>query len=116
MGETGCISARIKRSVCRPWIVHVLPFPIKCISSYSPSSRRRNTILKVFSSSLICWASMGVRRLHVAISPLRSYSPLGHVSWNCMRGLKLMLRAPMLRGVPGILLESPLANLANERK
>lgn len=54
--------------------------------------------------------------MHVAISPLRSYSPLGHVSWNCMRGLKLMLRAAMLRGVPGILLESPLANLANERK
>lgn len=50
---------------------------------------------------------MGVRRLHVAISPLRSYSPLGHVSWNWIRGLNVAFRLPPC-GVVGTLFESPL--------
>lgn len=52
----------------------------------------RRTILKLLSSSLICCASMGVRRLHVAISERRSYSWLGHVSWKTIRGLNVALR------------------------
>lgn len=40
----------------------------------------KRTILKLLSSSLICCARRGVNRLHVAISPRRSYSPLVQVS------------------------------------
>jgi hypothetical protein len=50
---------------------------------------------------------MGVKRLQVAISPLRSYSPLGQVSWNWIRGLNVALRLDPC-GVVGTLFESPL--------
>lgn len=75
--------------------------------SHDTSRRSQRTILKLLSSSLICCASMGVRRLHVAISERRSYSWLGHVSWNTIRGLKVALRllCPPC-GVPGALLVS----------
>lgn len=38
------------------------------------------------------------------------------MSWNCMRGLKLILRAARLRGVPGKLFESLLVKFAKDRK
>lgn len=63
------------------------------------------TILNVFNSSLICWANKGVRRLHVAISPRLSYSPLGQVSWKVMRGLKLTLNFEPELGDAGALWE-----------
>lgn len=67
-----------------------------------PTVCRLLTILKLFSSSLICCASIGVKRLHVAISPRRSYSWLGHVSKNTIRGLKVALRFTVPCGVPGL--------------
>ena len=101
--------SEFRKSACELWILCGLPFPaIALATDMGVWVVNLLTILKVFSSSLICWASMGVRRLQVAISPRRSYSPLGQVSWKMMRGLKLMFRL-MLRGVPGTLLESPLA-------
>lgn len=66
--------------------------------------KRILTILKVLSSSLICCASMGVNRLQVAISPRRSYSWLGQVSWKTMRGENVALR--LADGVLGALLLS----------
>ena len=59
---------------------------------------------------------MGVKRLQVAMSPLRSYSKHPQVSWSWMVGLKVILRAARLRGVPGMLLEPPLAYLVKDRK
>ena len=38
------------------------------------------------------------------------------MSWNCMRGLKLILRADRLCGVPGKLFESLLVKFARDRK
>lgn len=66
-------------------------------------SRSLLTILNVLISSFICWASRGVSRLQVAISPRLSYSPLGQVSWNWIRGLKTMF---FVCGVIGVLLDS----------
>lgn len=66
--------------------------PCVSTSSHDTGRRLQLTILKLLSSSLICCASMGVRRLHVAISERRSYSWLGHVSWKTIRGLNVALR------------------------
>lgn len=54
------------------------------VRSYSinTDSSPRRTISNSLSSSLVCWARRGVKRLHVAISPRRSYSLLFHVSMN----------------------------------
>lgn len=71
-----------------------------------PSRSSAPTILNVFSSSLICCASIGVRRLHVAISERRSYSWPVHVSWNTILGLNVAFRLPCPEGVPGALFES----------
>ena len=38
------------------------------------------------------------------------------MSWNCIRGLKLMFRDARLRGVPGKLFESLLEKFAKDRK
>ena len=73
------------------------------------------TILKLFSSSLICWARRGVNRLHVAMSPRRSYSPLGHVSWNWIRGLNTRLFGITACGVIGALFDSEVWNRPSER-
>ena len=48
---------------------------------------------------------MGVNRLQVATSPRLSYSPLGHVSWKVMRGLKLTLYFAAELGDVGALCE-----------
>lgn len=72
------------------------------VKSLRAGRSRELTILKVFSSSLICCASMGVKRLHVAISPRRSYSVLDQASWNWMRGLNEIDRTLPL-GVLGML-------------
>lgn len=93
-----------------------LPSPAAMLTFANQGTVRRAparlTILKLFSSSLICWARRGVSRLQVAMSPRRSYSPLGQVSWNWMRGLKTRLL-----GAAGVM-EAPLEsrNLPSGRK
>lgn len=85
---------------------HLLQSRVSTLSHVT-ARRLQRTILKLLSSSLICCASMGVRRLHVAISERRSYSWLGHVSWKTIRGLNVAFRllCPPC-GVPGALLVS----------
>ena len=97
---------RIRGSGYKSSRSHELPSPTAMLAfakeetvSWAPAQL---TILKLFSSSLICWARRGVSRLQVAMSPRRSYSPLGHVSWNWMRGLKTRLL-----GAVGVM-EAPL--------
>lgn len=78
--------ARLKRSACISLSFRELPFPALASQHRGrpgpPCSglQATLTILNVLSSSLICCASIGVSRLHVATSPRRSYSWLGHVS------------------------------------
>lgn len=75
----------IRKSGCRSSSSHELPSPT-CSRLVDQSHfihqglEDSRTILNEFSSSLICCASMGVSRLHVAVSPRRSYSWLGQVS------------------------------------
>jgi hypothetical protein len=111
VGFVGCVNNHnrsfIRRSVYIFWSFHVLPFPVHQVSNiFKIMAITRHTILKVLSSSLICWASVGVRRLQVAISPRRSYSPLGQVSWNWIRGLNVAFRLTVPCGVEGTLFES----------
>lgn len=105
----GFIVLIIKRSAYKSSSSHEPPFPTKHVSSVRRTTLVRPgllAILKLFSSSLICWASIGVKRLHVAISPRRSYSWLGHVSKKTIRGLNVAFRFTVPWGVPGELLES----------
>jgi len=71
-----------RRSAYKSLSSHEPPFPMTQVSQLPShwADKSSHTILKVFNSSLICWASIGVRRLQVAISPRRSYSWLAHVS------------------------------------
>ena len=71
----------VRRSGYVVWILHELPSPMGRLADCElDANPKALTILNELSSSLICWASIGVRRLQVAMSPLRSYSVLDQTS------------------------------------